>query len=138
MTDHLTNPTWETLAEFYDEDERRRFSPEEDYGKAWMMEERAPLYRLSYLTATGEVVMTNQDTGWTELLGWAPNESAVTKVFKDWPARQGSLKSYYWCRKQMMVASGHHGTQPRKGNVHSGAEVTNDLRDDVTAPTSLF
>lgn len=124
----LLNPTWENLDAFYDRDERRRFSPEDDLGRHWHMEDHVR-YRLSYLVATGEIVMVNEDTGWTELLGWAPTSAIVAKVFKDWHAHCGRPKGYYWCRQQIMIASGHRGNQERKDKVHAGDEVTDELRN---------
>lgn len=129
----MSHPTWPTLDSFYEEDERRRFSPERDFGKYWVMEVAPPYYRLSYLSATGEITMTDQDTGRVELLGWTPTEEGCAKMFKDWPKHsRGEPKSYYWCRKQVLNASGHRGRSEREHEARMGDEVDAALRDSVS------
>ena len=46
-----------SIEEFYSEDERRRLSPEADYGVWWIEseEKQFPHWRVSYVRATGEV-----------------------------------------------------------------------------------
>lgn len=128
------HPTWASLDAFYDEDERRRFSPEEDFGQRWCMEAPDDLNRLSRLSATGEIVMVNLRSGRVELIGWTPDAKTCQKVLADWQYQRGP-KSYYWVRKRFLVASGHRGAQDRTGKTRMGNEMTSDLRDEAAGDT---
>ncbi len=126
------HPVWPGLEAFYDEDEARRHSPEDDFGVRWAMEDHTPCYRLSRLDATGEVIMVSPER--VELVGWTPTLDVCRKVLKDWEHNCHGVKSYYWVRKRFLVASGHRGVQERNGNTHMGDEVTAELRQATSGP----
>jgi hypothetical protein len=128
------HPTWPSLEAFYDEDERRRFSPEDDFGAQWCMEDSGDRHRLSRFSTTGEVVMVSPRSGRVELVAWTPDLKSCEKVLADWRFQHGP-KSYYWVRKRFLVASGHRGAQERTSNIHMGDEVTPDLRDEAAGET---
>jgi hypothetical protein len=131
------HPTWPTLDAFYDEDERRRFSPEEDFGSNWCMEDRNTRSRLSWLRATGEVILVNVDSTHVELIGWTPNLKTLQRVLKGWEHQHGA-KSYYWARQRLVVGSGHRGAQERVGNTHAGNEDLSSVREEMPGTQSLF
>lgn len=73
------SPTFRSLEAFYADDERRRHSPEADYGVWWTAssrDRRPPYHRVSYVRFTGEVyavqITPGRGDGTVVVLGVVP------------------------------------------------------------------
>lgn len=87
---------------FYSEDERRRRSPEADYGVHWIEEagRRFPTWTVSYVRATGEVYAVEGNSGRVKVLGgYRPDDEEIyyrslDKVLKGWSEIGGKPLSW--------------------------------------------
>lgn len=55
---HAALPTFPSVEAFYADDERRRLSPEWDYG-VWWCDEAGGVYRLTWVCDTGELIVVH-------------------------------------------------------------------------------
>lgn len=95
-----SNPIWRNPDDFY-QDVRRGDSPEIHLGARWFMEREQPPFALTFLTATGELVILREagDDPYVELLGWFPSEAAMRKALAKVDPGYGQPKGVYALRQ---------------------------------------
>ena len=110
--------TFESIEDFYNQDPRRRTSPEADYGSHWHTDGSRRRCRVSYIQDTGEVysVELSGRDGPVELLGKVPadEQSAYREVYyrtldavlDGWAEHSASLQGPGWV-KQRIAAAGY-------------------------------
>lgn len=131
------NPTWPDPDAFYAADTRRGDSPEVDLGHRWFMERHQPPYRLTYLQATGELVLLREDTDpYCELVGWFPTIADVRKALGPIKPGYGQPKGVYEiriaCRKKAIA--GADVTDQHRAETfarHRGAQQAGESQDSL-------
>jgi hypothetical protein len=123
----MAGATFENVEEFYSDDERRRRSPELDYGVWWR--HRGIFYRLTWVDATGELIavqlsaprvhaLTDPDSaspiglavigsaaaGSVIVLGRIAHRDAVEQILDGWADICGHDDSLVWVRRQLADA----------------------------------
>jgi hypothetical protein len=86
-------PRFVSLEAFYSDDEKRRISPEWDYGVHWCVsvEQRWPQWRLSWVVATGDVYAVQHLGGTVVVLGNVPAVGSYPifpERWRDWARKQ--------------------------------------------------
>ena len=97
---------YESLKAFYDEDPRRHRSPEADYGVHWTNGAAWPMWRVSYVQATGEVYAAELGSpGRIEVLGTVPPDKddiyyrTLDGLLEGWADESGRPLS--WVRERI-------------------------------------
>jgi hypothetical protein len=117
----MAGTTFADVEEFYSDDERRRRSPELDYGVWWR--HRGILYRLTWVDATGELIavqlsaprvhaltepigfaVIGGDAGSVYVLGTIASRDAVEQLLDGWADICGHDDSLVWVRRQLADA----------------------------------
>ena len=108
---------WPDEAAFYDADTRRDRSREIDYGTKWHFDSLGVSWRVTWLEATGELVMVRSGPPAQHpigspqpgvlLLGWFPSEQTVAKAMKGWEQQQHRRGTGAWAKKQVRT----HGVE---------------------------
>lgn len=90
--------TYPSIEAFYDEapPEERRFSPEVDFGVFWTDEpgpavyaNALPLWRVSWVENTGEVIAVEHRSGEVRVYGAVEGRDNVEMLFGDWAEHCG-------------------------------------------------
>ena len=102
--------TYKNIEAFYDEDPRRRASPEVDYGAQWTNGPKWPHWRVSYVQATGEVYAVQlMPPERVEILGVSPPDPSpdyyhtLDKVLRGWA--EGDKHELAWVRFRLQKAA---------------------------------
>jgi hypothetical protein len=87
-----------TQSQFYEQDHRRRFSEERDYGFQW--HSVGYQYRVAYFKATGEVVAICEPRGIYEVLGVVEHHR-IEDAMRGWADAHETLdrNSLVWVRR---------------------------------------
>lgn len=111
------------IEQFYEQDERRRSSPETEYGTDWHDADQAR-YELSWIATTGElyvmrepaVAMTYDPFGdaykgnlpvnelTVVVVGWIPDEGRVEQVLSGWEQAMTGQDSVAWLADRLRQA----------------------------------
>lgn len=95
-----------TIHEFYDEDPRRRSSPEVDFGVMWIDSAPYPKHRVSWIEATGEVYAMNLTTSEIDLIGTLPTRGDVEAALDGWEHGPLNDKYLHWVRARVLNYEG--------------------------------
>lgn len=102
----MVNATFETEEEFWADDDRRRRSPEVDFGNFWTEDdERFPFHRISWLEHTGEVYVIRLSPGGrgqVEVLGVAATRADALAALNGWATLPRMHLS--WARERLAGA----------------------------------
>ena len=113
---------YDSLACFYNADERRMRSRELDVGLWWREEEDGPLHRAAWVSDTGELYLVrlgpaDDGGGLVEVLARLENRALLDGVLYGWRERCGEPRSLAWLRERAALRSpasaGSAGARPR-------------------------
>lgn len=90
-----------TREEFYKNALRER-SPELDFGVWWRDGYNHPLYRVSWLEATGEIYAIDQSENRVEILGRARTRGDIEQKLEGWAKVCGLMNSLQWVRSKLL------------------------------------
>lgn len=95
--------TFPSIEAFYAADERRRLSPEHDFGCWWVEGPTWQRYRVSWVEATGEVyaIRATAEPAPLELLAVIPDEADLTARLRGWADVCGARDSLAWVRRRL-------------------------------------
>lgn len=97
---NLEGPRSMTKEDFY-KDEARKRSRELDFGVWWRDGRNYPVYRVTWVEATGEVYAIDQHEDRIEILGKVQTEAAIEKVMDGWSGVCGLMNSLQWVRNRV-------------------------------------
>ena len=104
-TDNREGERYESLARFYNADERRLRSPELDVGLWWREALDGPLHRAAWVTDTGELYLVQlgpaeDGGGRVEVLASVAERDLLERVLAGWRERCGQPQSLTWLRRR--------------------------------------
>jgi hypothetical protein len=96
---------YDSLARFYNADERRVRSRELDVGLWWREAEDGPLHRAAWVSDTGELYLVRlgpaaDGGGHVEVLATVEDRELLEGVFDGWRERCGEPRSLQWLRER--------------------------------------
>jgi hypothetical protein len=96
---------YDSLARFYNADERRVRSRELDVGLWWREAEDGPLHRAAWVSDTGELYLVRlgpaaDGGGHVEVLATVEDRELLEGVFYGWRERCGEPRSLQWLRER--------------------------------------
>ena len=96
---------YDSLARFYNADERRVRSRELDVGLWWREDVDGPLHRAAWVSDTGELYLVRLGPadgggGLVEVLGRVEDRTLLDGVLDRWRERCGELRSLQWLRER--------------------------------------
>ena len=118
-----TPARYPSLASFYNADERRSRSREQDVGLWWREQADGPLYRAAWIEDTGELYVTRlgpaeEGGGSVELLAVEHDRERLLALVAGWRERCGAPRSLSWLRDR--------AARPRQAR--TGARASEQLR----------
>jgi len=109
-TDASARERYDSLARFYNADERRVRSPELDVGLWWREEIDGPLHRAAWVSDTGELYLVRlgpaaDGGGRVEVLASVAERELLERVLAGWRERCGQPQSLAWLRERAALTS---------------------------------
>jgi hypothetical protein len=100
-----TPARYPSLASFYNADERRSRSREQDVGLWWREHADGPLHRAAWIEDTGELYVTrlgpaDEGGGSVELLAVEHDRERLLALVAGWRERVGAPRSLSWLRER--------------------------------------
>jgi hypothetical protein len=100
-----TPARYPSLASFYNADERRSRSREQDVGLWWREQADGPLHRAAWIEDTGELYVTRlgpteEGGGSVELLAVEHDQERLLALVAGWRERVGAPRSLSWLRER--------------------------------------
>ena len=104
-TDAAAGERYESLARFYNADERRLRSREHDVGLWWLDDPDGPLHRAAWVSDTGELYLVRlgpsaDGGGRVEVLASVAERELLERVLAGWRERCGQPGSLAWLRER--------------------------------------
>jgi hypothetical protein len=101
---------YDSLACFYNADERRLRSRELDVGLWWREDVDGPLHRAAWVSDTGELYLVrlgpaDDGGGIVEVLARVADRALLDRVLAGWRERCGELQSLDWLRERAALRS---------------------------------
>jgi hypothetical protein len=99
---------YDSLARFYNADERRIHSRELDVGLWWREETDGPLHRAAWVSDTGELYLVRLGPaeaggGVVEILAKLEDRALLERVLDGWRERCGEPQSLTWLRERVRL-----------------------------------
>jgi hypothetical protein len=106
----LQRERYDSLARFYNADERRVRSRELDVGLWWREEVDGPLHRAAWVSDTGELYLVrlgpaDDGGGLVEVLARVEDRALLDGVLDGWRERCGEPRSLEWLRERAALRS---------------------------------
>ena len=147
-TDVGVGARYESLARFYNADERRLRSREHDVGLWWRDAPDGPLHRAAWVSDTGELYLVRlgpvaDGGGHVEVLASVARRALLERVLAGWRERCGQPQSLTWLRERASLTRGASADDaracpgerlPRCGRVHELTELGAYARIAVECP----
>jgi len=133
---------YDSLARFYNADERRLRSRELDVGLWWREEADGPLHRAAWVSDTGELYLVrlgpvDDGGGLVEVLARVGDRALLDGVLEGWRERCGEPQSLEWLRKRAALRSPASAGSARARPRESAPRVRPTRRTAATAAVCL-
>jgi len=109
-TDAVAGECYESLARFYNADERRLRSREHDVGLWWRDGPDGPLHRAAWVSDTGELYLVRlgpaaDGGGRVEVLASVAERELLERMLAGWRERCGQPRSLRWLRERASLTT---------------------------------
>ena len=144
VTETVPCERYDSLARFYNADERRVHSRELDVGLWWREAADGPLHRAAWVSDTGELYLVRlgpaaDGGGRVEVLASVEDRELLERVLDGWRERCGEPRSLQWLRERAslrLYSSAGDARAPSSGSGSQGAAESTNCRNCGRMPGS--
>jgi hypothetical protein len=137
-TDAPADERYESLARFYNADERRLRSREHDVGLWWRDGPDGPLHRAAWVSDTGELYLVRlgpaaDGGGRVEVLTRVAERELLERLLAGWRERCGQARSLTWLRQRVSLTPRASADDARAHPAEAAPTPRPSQRTDGTA-----